>query len=427
MPRLSICTIYIGGLYEEDITPGGTVAQYTSYYNFAGKLVGMCRVVGTTSTQYRMVGDHLGSTSLIVDAQNTPQVVQRTYNKPYGEVAYSWSSSGGGPTSLTSIGYTGQRLEGGAGESGLMYYGARFYDPVLSYFVSADTIAPGQGAPQTRNRYSYVLNNPLGLTDPSGHQARRADDPADYSDGSDDPIADDDERADFKRCTSGRAGAEAYCYAAFHRLGISLQGLWKLPELIGVLMGLHDLLDKARWSYGDFQHAMGMDDFIGRDSLIFDNRRREGASFAGSLAGADATKHSAYEYSIGAAHVVEFYEGAFTGDALWLQVVTVHEVAHALDDASSGALSRGMMAVTGGRDEVTGVSCGPGGVCGARTKYTTDPARGRPLSGHGGDSSYEDFAEAVAAWVYPTYGEFRDNYSKSGDRIPYVERRLRKP
>jgi hypothetical protein len=83
--------------------------------------VGMRRVVGTTgstgntsSTQYRIVGDHLGSTSLIVDAQNTPQVVQRTYNKPYGEVAYSWSPSGGGPTSLTSIGYTGQRLEGGA-------------------------------------------------------------------------------------------------------------------------------------------------------------------------------------------------------------------------------------------------------------------------------------------------------------------------
>jgi hypothetical protein len=40
------------------------------------------------SRQYRIVGDHLGSTSLIVDAQNTPVVVQRTYHKPYGKVAF---------------------------------------------------------------------------------------------------------------------------------------------------------------------------------------------------------------------------------------------------------------------------------------------------------------------------------------------------
>ncbi len=96
-------TIYIEGMYEEDITPGSTTTQYTSYYTFGGKVVGMRRVVGATSTQYRMVTDHLGSTSLIVDAQNTPMVVQRTYNKPYGEVAWSWSSSGGGPTSPRAV------------------------------------------------------------------------------------------------------------------------------------------------------------------------------------------------------------------------------------------------------------------------------------------------------------------------------------
>jgi hypothetical protein len=75
-------------------------------------MVDMRRVDGAgTNTQYLIVRDHLGSTSLIVSAQNPPVVVQRTYNRPYGQVAYSWSSSGGGPTSLTSIGYTGQRLE----------------------------------------------------------------------------------------------------------------------------------------------------------------------------------------------------------------------------------------------------------------------------------------------------------------------------
>jgi len=49
-----------------------------------------------------------------------------------------------------------------------MYYGARYYDWVLGRFISADTIVPSATNPQALNRYSYVLNNPLKYTDPSG-------------------------------------------------------------------------------------------------------------------------------------------------------------------------------------------------------------------------------------------------------------------
>ncbi len=48
-------------------------------------------------------------------------------------------------------------------------YGARFYDPLLGRFLSADTVVPQPGHPQALNRYSYVLNNPLKYTDPTGH------------------------------------------------------------------------------------------------------------------------------------------------------------------------------------------------------------------------------------------------------------------
>lgn len=41
--------------------------------------------------------------------------------------------------------------------------------PLLGRFLSADTIVPGAGNPQTFNRYAYVNNNPLRLIDPSGH------------------------------------------------------------------------------------------------------------------------------------------------------------------------------------------------------------------------------------------------------------------
>jgi len=53
---------------------------------------------------------------------------------------------------------------------GLYDYNARFYDPYLNRFVSADTIVPDPANPQSLNRYSYVCNNPLKYTDRSGHR-----------------------------------------------------------------------------------------------------------------------------------------------------------------------------------------------------------------------------------------------------------------
>ena len=47
---------------------------------------------------------------------------------------------------------------------------ARQYDPALGRFLQADTIVPDPGNPQSLNRYSYTLGNPLRYTDPSGHR-----------------------------------------------------------------------------------------------------------------------------------------------------------------------------------------------------------------------------------------------------------------
>ena len=44
----------------------------------------------------------------------------------------------------------------------------RVYDPVLARFLSADPFIDGAGDSQGYNRYSYVLNNPLNATDPTG-------------------------------------------------------------------------------------------------------------------------------------------------------------------------------------------------------------------------------------------------------------------
>jgi RHS repeat-associated protein len=50
----------------------------------------------------------------------------------------------------------------------LTHMNGRVYDQVIGRFISADPFIPEPGLTQSFNRYSYVENNPLTLTDPSG-------------------------------------------------------------------------------------------------------------------------------------------------------------------------------------------------------------------------------------------------------------------
>ena len=54
-------------------------------------------------------------------------------------------------------------------DTGLCYYESRYYDPELGRFIQPDTIYPDLFDPQMLNRYSYVGNNPISYTDPTGH------------------------------------------------------------------------------------------------------------------------------------------------------------------------------------------------------------------------------------------------------------------
>jgi len=78
---------------------------------------------------------------------------------PFGDRRNSTGSLG------TDRLFTGQRLDG----TGLYFYEARYYDPVIGRFISADTIIPSYLDPQSLNRYSYVYNNPLKYKDEDGH------------------------------------------------------------------------------------------------------------------------------------------------------------------------------------------------------------------------------------------------------------------
>ncbi len=71
-------------------------------------------------------------------------------------------------TLSTDYTFTGQKLDA---STGLMYYGARYYDAAIGRFAQPDSIVPNPYNPQSLNRYSYTLNNPVKYTDPSGHSA----------------------------------------------------------------------------------------------------------------------------------------------------------------------------------------------------------------------------------------------------------------
>ena len=68
-------------------------------------------------------------------------------------------------TSLTTRGFTGHEMLDGLD---LVHMNGRVYDPEIGRFLSADPFVQAPDTLQSWNRYSYVLNNPLSLTDPSG-------------------------------------------------------------------------------------------------------------------------------------------------------------------------------------------------------------------------------------------------------------------
>ena len=62
-------------------------------------------------------------------------------------------------------GYTGEEM---LDTIGLVHLNGRVYDPLVGRFVSADPTIPDSNESQSLNRYTYVRNNPLNATDPTG-------------------------------------------------------------------------------------------------------------------------------------------------------------------------------------------------------------------------------------------------------------------
>jgi len=111
------------------------------------------------------LGNHLGSASLELGQQ--AQVISYEEYYPYGSTSYqAVRSQTDAPKRYRYT--TKERDE----ESGLYYYGARYYAPWFARWVSPDPLeALRIEERQLVNRYSYVLNNPVLHVDPTGQLA----------------------------------------------------------------------------------------------------------------------------------------------------------------------------------------------------------------------------------------------------------------
>ncbi|MGA4979370.1 SpvB/TcaC N-terminal domain-containing protein [Streptomyces cinereoruber] len=123
---------------------------------------------GPEDAQQFFHADHIGSSGYVTDQQG--KVTEHLEYFPYGE---TWVEERTGQAD-TPYQFTGKELDA---ETGLYYYGARYYNPRTQLWASTDPALPdyldggmagGITEPRNLAAYTYTHNNPVKLTDPTG-------------------------------------------------------------------------------------------------------------------------------------------------------------------------------------------------------------------------------------------------------------------
>ncbi|MCB0332075.1 MAG: hypothetical protein KDD55_01180, partial [Bdellovibrionales bacterium] len=168
--------VYAAPLYEE-ITSHGSTVQIHYIKGLEGLVAVFKKTVEVNTKPYRSLKqnkmklemnyihlDHLGSLSLITN--HFGEEVERLSFDSWGNRrdGFDWGITPS--SSKYDRGFTGhEHLD----EVSLIHMNGRVYDPVIGRFVSPDSLIESVDNLQALNPYSYVLNNPLSFTDPSGH------------------------------------------------------------------------------------------------------------------------------------------------------------------------------------------------------------------------------------------------------------------
>ena len=146
-------TVYAFGVQDDVYDGSGASYSDKYYYSLAGHLIGD---LNGGKTKF-LLTDLLGS--VVASISNTVSSAAVLGNQVYGPYGNGSYSKG---TITTPKGYTGQYNDA---LTQLDYFNARYYDPVVGVFLSADT---ANGNLAGMNPYAYVNGNPETHSDPTG-------------------------------------------------------------------------------------------------------------------------------------------------------------------------------------------------------------------------------------------------------------------
>ena len=160
---LTKSTHYVGGSYQRVNThyDDGSQADKVEHQYFVGGIkVTQYEATNTERTTY-LHQDFQGSTITVTDDNAT--VLKQYIYTPFGEQKVI---SGGLLASNMARGYTGHEM---VNHLNIIQMGGRTYDAKMGRFLQADIAIQAPNNTQSFNRYSYVMNNPMSYTDPSGY------------------------------------------------------------------------------------------------------------------------------------------------------------------------------------------------------------------------------------------------------------------
>jgi RHS repeat-associated protein len=163
-------TVYVGGLYERTTNTKTSAVEHRYFVHGSERVVAVVtRSSAPTSeekTRYLHV-DNLGSVETVTDQTGSTSAEKRSYDAFGARRNPSWGAAPVAFSSLTTRGFTGHEDDQ---ELGLVNMKGRLYDPKVGRFLTTDPIVSHPGFGQSWNPYTYVLNNPLAHTDPSGFE-----------------------------------------------------------------------------------------------------------------------------------------------------------------------------------------------------------------------------------------------------------------
>jgi RHS repeat-associated protein len=162
-------TTYVDGFeVERVVTRAGTTAPVTQETSSVNVMDGVQRIAHvrlapalqgdqTPAVKYHL-GDHLGSSNLVLD--ETAAWINREEYTPYGDTSY-------GGIAHKRYRFSGKERDA---ESGLLYYGARYYSSWAARWISCDPAGQKDGL----NLYAYARLNPVVYVDPTGTQSENS-------------------------------------------------------------------------------------------------------------------------------------------------------------------------------------------------------------------------------------------------------------